>query len=104
MLRIGTRASALARWQANWVASQLQAAGHECQLVPITTRGDADQKDSIAKLGSTPGVFTKELEQALRDGRVDIAVHSLKDMPTDDTPGLMIAAVPKRESPFDVLV
>lgn len=102
-LRLGTRASALARWQAEWVCAQLTQSGHDVELVPITTTGDIQQKDRIGNLGS-PGVFTKELQRALLDNRIDLAVHSLKDLPTDEVPGLVLAAVPERESPFDVLV
>ena len=102
-LRLGTRASALARWQAEWVAARLTALGHQVELVPITTTGDAQQTDRIGNLGS-PGVFTKELQRALLDERIDLAVHSLKDLPTDVVEGLILAAVPERESPLDVLV
>jgi hydroxymethylbilane synthase len=102
-LRLGTRASALARWQANWVAAQLISRGVEVALVPITTRGDAQPHDTIAGVGS-PGVFTKELQRALLDEQVDLAVHSLKDLPTDEVAGLCLAAVPERESPYDALV
>jgi hydroxymethylbilane synthase len=102
-LRLGTRASALARWQADWVAARLTAAGVEIELVPITTRGDASQRDPIGNIGS-PGVFTKELQRALLECRIDLAVHSLKDLPTDAVAGLTLAAVPERDSPHDVLV
>jgi hydroxymethylbilane synthase len=102
-LRLGTRASALARWQAEWVASQLVAAGYQVELVPITTRGDSSQRSSIGELGS-PGVFTKELQRALLDSQIDLAVHSLKDLPTDEVPGLALAAVPEREDVEDALV
>jgi hydroxymethylbilane synthase len=102
-LKLGTRASALARWQANWVAAQLSAAGVDVELVPITTRGDAQRDERIADVGS-PGVFTKELQRALLDERIDLAVHSLKDLPTDEVEGLCVAAVPERENPQDVLV
>jgi hydroxymethylbilane synthase len=101
-LRIGTRASALARWQANWVAAQLASGGVQVELVPITTRGYTDRA-GIAGLGA-PGVFTKELEQAVLDGVVDLAVHSLKDLPTDVVEGLVLAAVPERASVRDVLI
>jgi hydroxymethylbilane synthase len=94
----------LARWQAEWVAGQLTARGVEVELVPITTQGDADQRDPIGKISSTPGVFTKELQRALLDRRIDLAVHSLKDLPTDVVPGLLLAAVPERESVRDVLI
>lgn len=102
VLRLGTRASALARWQADWVTSQLQAAGVPVELVLITTKGDA-QGGPIGNLGAQ-GVFTKEIQNALLDGRVDLAVHSLKDLPTDPIDTLTLAVVPPRESPGDVLV
>ncbi len=101
-LRIGTRASALARWQANWVATQLASSGVQVELVSITTRGDTDRV-GIAGLGA-PGVFTKELERAVLDGVVDLAVHSLKDLPTDVVEGLVLAAVPERDSVRDALI
>jgi hydroxymethylbilane synthase len=102
-IRIGTRASPLARWQAQWVADQLAARGHAVELVPITTRGDIDRDSPIGDIGTT-GVFTKELQRALLDGRIDVAVHSLKDLPTDEVAGLVLAAVPPRESPRDALI
>src|SRR4051794_22697018 len=103
ILRIGTRASALARWQADWVAARLRASGADSVLIPITTQGDTIQREPIGSLGS-PGVFTKEIQRSLLAGEIDLAVHSLKDLPTDEVPGLMLAAVPERESPWDVLV
>jgi hydroxymethylbilane synthase len=102
-IRIGTRASALAQWQANWVASSLRAGGVESELVLISTRGDQKTSQSAAELGS-PGVFTKELQAALLNGEIDVAVHSLKDLPTDTVGGLMLAAVPLRASVSDVLL
>jgi hydroxymethylbilane synthase len=101
--RIGTRSSPLARWQANWVADQLRARGHDIELVPIATAGDANQQGPIGEIG-TSGVFTKELQRALLDSRIDLAVHSLKDLPTEPVSGLVLAAVPQRESTADVLV
>lgn len=109
--RLGTRASALAQWQAQWVATRLRELGHTVDLVLITTRGDTTQ-DQTTELGEgapisglgTVGVFTKELQRALLENRIDLAVHSLKDLPTDPVEGLTLAAVPERESPFDVLV
>ena len=103
LLHIGTRGSALASWQANWVAERLSALGAQCQLVRISTRGDQEQASPIESLG-TGGVFTKELQKALLDGRIDVAVHSLKDLPTETVRGLALACVPERESPQDVLV
>ena len=102
-LRIGTRASKLARWQADWVAERLRSLGHHVAIVEITTQGDADQSGPIGDIGS-PGVFTKEIQRSALAGEVDVAVHSLKDLPTDVVPGLSLAAVPPRESPSDVLV
>ncbi len=102
-IRIGTRASPLARWQAQWVADALAAFGAAVELVPITTRGDSQAAEPIAALGGT-GIFTRELQRALLDERIDVAVHSLKDLPTEPVAGLILAAVPRRESPFDVLV
>ena len=102
-IHIGTRGSALASWQANWVAQRLTALGAQCQLVTISTRGDQELASPIESLG-TGGVFTKELQKALLDGRIDVAVHSLKDLPTDPVRGLALACVPERESPRDVLV
>ena len=103
IIRIGTRASPLAQWQANWVADQLRAHGHDVMLIPITTAGDRDQQGPIGAIG-TSGVFTKELQRALLDGRIDLAVHSLKDLPTEQVEGLLLAAVPPRESAGDALL
>jgi hydroxymethylbilane synthase len=101
-IRLGTRGSALARWQAEWVATQLGRLGHEVELILIKTEGD--QKGApIATLGAT-GLFTKELQHALLDNRIDVAVHSLKDLPTDPIEGLQLAAVPVREEVQDALV
>jgi hydroxymethylbilane synthase len=102
-LRIGSRGSKLARWQADWVADRLRERGQIVEIVEITTRGDVDQSDSFVDIGS-PGVFTKEIQRAVLAGDVDVAVHSLKDLPTDVTTGLVLAAVPERESAADVLV
>jgi hydroxymethylbilane synthase len=101
-LRIGTRASPLALWQAQWVADQLRSAGAEVELVHITTQGDVQQRGPIEQLGM--GVFTKEIQHALLDERVDLAVHSLKDLPTEPVAGLCLAAVPRRGPVGDVLV
>lgn len=102
-LRLGTRGSQLARWQADWTATRLQALGAAVEIVEITTTGDANQTSPAGAIGGT-GLFTKEIQWALLDGRVDLAVHSLKDLPTTPTPGLMLAAVPPREDPRDALV
>jgi len=102
-LRLGTRASALARWQADWVGARLEELGVEVVLVPVTTSGDRQQRESVAAIGGQ-GVFTKEIQQALLDDRIDLAVHSLKDLPTEPVDGLRLAAVPERAPPGDVLV
>ncbi len=102
-LRIGTRASALARWQAEWVAARLEELGVEVVLVPLTTSGDRQQRGPVAAIGAK-GVFTKEIQQALSDNRIDLAVHSLKDLPTDPVEGLCLAAVPERGPVGDVLI
>lgn len=102
-LRIGTRASPLALWQANWVAARLREHGCAVELVTIATSGDAQQQGPIGALG-LQGVFTKEIQRALLEGRVDLAVHSLKDLPTEPVAGLILAAVPPRETTADVLV
>jgi len=100
--RIGTRASALARWQAEWVAARIRETGVEAVLTPIVTAGDASRAP-IEVLGEQ-GVFTKEIQRALLDGRIDLAIHSLKDLPTGEAPGLCLAAVPERGPAGDVLV
>ncbi|HEX4142684.1 MAG TPA: hydroxymethylbilane synthase [Pirellulales bacterium] len=101
--RIGTRVSPLALKQAEWVAHQLTVCGARVELVPITTEGDRVKNETIGSFGG-PGVFTKELQRALVDGRIDVAVHSLKDLPTDPVDGLILAAVPPREEVADVLI
>jgi hydroxymethylbilane synthase len=102
IIRLGTRASALARWQAEWVAAELQRRGIVVELVPIVTQGDV-KTGPLGQIGGQ-GLFTKELQRALLDERIDLAVHSLKDLPTDPVDGLVITAVPERESTADVLV
>ncbi|HET8593629.1 MAG TPA: hydroxymethylbilane synthase [Intrasporangium sp.] len=101
-LRLGTRRSALATTQSTWVADRLRAAGHDVELVEITTQGDVSGA-LLTAIGGT-GVFAAEIRKALLEGRIDVAVHSLKDLPTAPEPGLVIAAVPEREDPRDVLV
>lgn len=101
-LRLGTRRSALATTQSGWVAARLRAAGHEVELVEITTEGDVSG-ELLTAIGGT-GVFAAAIRKALKDDRVDLAVHSLKDLPTAPEPGLVIAAVPVREDSRDVLV
>lgn len=102
-LRIGTRASLLARTQTGWVVDRLAAHGVAVTVETIGTRGDDRRDVPIAAIGGD-GVFVRELEQALLDGRIDVAVHSLKDMPTAETKGLRLGAVPARATPFDALV
>ena len=103
LLRIGTRASPLARWQANWVSDQLAALGVETSLVLISTRGDQQQTGPIGQIGGE-GVFTKAIQQALLDNEIDLAVHSLKDLPTVPVDGLSLAAVPERGPCGDVVI
>jgi len=94
-LRIGTRGSALARWQSDWVAAELRRRGHDVELVYIVTAGDQQQQAPIGAMGSL-GLFTKEIQRALLEGRIDLTVHSLKDLPTEEVPGLVLTAVPPR--------
>jgi hydroxymethylbilane synthase len=103
MLVIASRGSQLALWQAHWVQSQLAALGHETRIEIIKTTGDRITDVPLAKVG-TKGLFTKEIEEALLDGRADLAVHSLKDLPTELPAGLVLAAVPEREDPRDAIV
>jgi hydroxymethylbilane synthase len=93
----------LALWQANHVAATLNQLSIETRIEIIKTTGDHLQTASLTQAGGK-GLFTKEIEQALLDGSIDVAVHSLKDLPTEITPGLRIAAVPRREDPHDALV
>ena len=103
LIRIGTRASRLALWQANSVALQLKGLGVSVEIVEIHTQGDANQSGPVVELG-LQGLFTKEIQAAVLAERVDIAVHSLKDLPTGCTTGLALAAVGERESCADALV
>lgn len=104
-LRIGTRGSPLARWQAAWVADRLRAAhpGLAVTLVEIKTHGDRDRNTPLAQFGGL-GLFTKEIQRALVEGTVDVAVHSLKDLPTQGPEGLVLGAVPPREELADALI
>jgi hydroxymethylbilane synthase len=102
MIRLGTRRSALATAQAAQVADSLRALGHEVELVPIVTTGDTS-KAPLEQIGGT-GVFVSALRDALLANEIDIAVHSLKDLPTMPLDGLTIGAIPQREDPRDVLV
>ena len=103
MLVIASRGSQLALWQARWVSAELTARGRECHIEIIKTTGDKITDVPLAKVG-TKGLFTKEIEEALLDGRADLAVHSLKDLPTELPEGLVLAAVPAREDPRDAIV
>jgi hydroxymethylbilane synthase len=100
-LRIGSRGSQLALWQANHIAALLRGRGHEVEIEIIKTTGDKITDVPLAKVG-TKGMFTKEIEEALAAVRVDLAVHSLKDLPTELPPGFELAAVPRRDDPRDV--
>ncbi len=104
-LRLGTRRSKLALWQANYVAHLIRFfdPSMEVELVPITTKGDKILNSPLSKIGDK-GLFTKEIEEALLKGDIDLAVHSLKDMPTSLPEGLTLAAYTMRDYPFDVLV
>lgn len=106
-LRIGSRGSQLALWQANHIAALLRGAGHEVEIEIIKTSGDRLQEITFAEAGAltgTKGLFTKEIEEALAAGRVDLAVHSLKDLPTELPPGFELAATPPRVDARDVFV
>lgn len=103
MLTIGSRGSQLALWQANWVRQRLEALGETCRIEIIKTTGDKITDVPLAKVG-TKGLFTKEIEEALLDGRIDLAVHSLKDLPTELPKGLTISAIPQREDARDAMV
>ncbi|HEX6549826.1 MAG TPA: hydroxymethylbilane synthase [Gammaproteobacteria bacterium] len=104
-LRIATRKSALALWQAEHVAARLRALAPErrVELVPISTQGDRNLQDSLANIGGK-GLFVKELEMALADGRADLAVHSMKDVPAELPDGFTITAVLEREDPRDAFL
>jgi hydroxymethylbilane synthase len=106
-LRIGSRGSQLALWQAHHISALLRGAGHEVELEIIKTTGDRLQEITFAQVGAvtgSKGIFTKEIEEALAEGRVDLAVHSLKDLPTELPPGFALAATPKRVDARDVFV
>src|SRR5213078_1371715 len=102
LLRVGSRGSRLALTQAEVAASRLRRPGVEIALVPITTAGDKDRSKPFGEIGSR-GVFVKEIEEALLDGRIDVAVHSAKDMTSSDTEGLVVGAYLTREDPRDAL-
>jgi hydroxymethylbilane synthase len=102
VIRLGTRRSQLATVQATWVADELRARGHDVELVPIVTTGDTNRAP-LEQIGGT-GVFVSALRDALLEQRIDVAVHSLKDLPTAPVDRLTLAAIPPREDPRDVLV
>ena len=103
MLTIGSRGSKLALWQANWVAARLKELGEPSKIEIIKTTGDKITDVALSKVG-TKGLFTKEIEEALLDGSIDLAVHSLKDMPTELPARLTLSAIPEREDPRDAMV
>ena len=105
LIRIATRASRLALWQANHVADLLRRAapGCEVELVHVSTIGDRDRIEPLHEFGGV-GIFTREVQRAVLDGRADLAVHSLKDLPTEPIEGLTLAAVPERAAVFDALI
>jgi hydroxymethylbilane synthase len=112
-IRIGSRGSQLALWQANHIAAQLRSAGHTVEIEVIRTTGDRMQQPdspdldgmpSLAPLADGKGIFIKEIEEALADGRIDLAVHSLKDLPTQLDPRFTLAAIPPRADARDVFV
>jgi hydroxymethylbilane synthase len=104
-IRVGTRGSQLARAQAEWVAARLRelAPGRESELIEIKTGGDRAADARLREIGGE-GIFTKEIQNALLANEIDVAVHSLKDLPTAEVPGLLVAAVPRRAPALDVLI
>jgi hydroxymethylbilane synthase len=102
LIRVGSRGSRLALTQADLAAERLRHSGVEIALVPITTSGDRDRTRPFGEIGSR-GVFVKELEEALLDGRIDVAVHSAKDMTSTDADGLTVGAYVERDDPRDAL-
>ena len=103
VLVIGSRGSKLALWQANYTKDRLAALGYECRIDVIQTTGDRFQSGPLKEIGNK-GLFTKEIEEALLERRIDLAVHSLKDMPTALPEGLQISATPEREDPRDAII
>lgn len=105
VIRIGTRESALAMWQTEFAVSVLkgQTGDYDFEIVPIKTKGDKILDVALSKIGDK-ALFTKELEQAMLDGQIDLAVHSMKDMPTAIVEGLTIGAILKRHDPHDALI
>jgi hydroxymethylbilane synthase len=103
LIRIGSRGSQLALWQANFIAEELRRLGHEVAIEIIRTTGDRMQ-DAAFAVPEGKGIFTREIEEALVQGRIDLAVHSLKDLPTELAKEFTLAAIPKRADPRDVFV
>ncbi|MES1261852.1 MAG: hydroxymethylbilane synthase [Acidobacteriota bacterium] len=103
MLVIGSRGSQLALWQANYIKDRLEARGVETRIEIIHTKGDKILDVPLSKVGGK-GLFTKEIEEALLERQIDLAVHSLKDLPTELPAGLMIAAIPQRAEPLDAII
>ena len=103
LVRIGSRGSRLALTQAELAAAALRAPGVEIAFVPITTAGDRDRMSAFGAIGAR-GVFVKEIEEALLAGRIDIAVHSAKDMTSTNTDGLTVGAFLERDDPRDALI
>jgi hydroxymethylbilane synthase len=103
MLTIGSRGSQLALWQSRWIQARIQSFGVETRIEIIHTTGDKITDVALSKVG-TKGLFTKEIEEALLSGAIDLAVHSLKDMPTELPDHLTLAAIPEREDPRDAMV
>src|SRR5215471_3044859 len=102
-IRIGSRGSQLALWQANHISALLRQRGHDVEIEIIKTTGDKITDVALAKVG-TKGMFTKEIEEALAEGGVDMAVHSLKDLPTELAEGFELVAITKRVNPRDVFL
>jgi len=104
-IRIATRESQLALWQANFIADELRrvAPGHTVELAPVTTEGDRDRTSTLSSLGGV-GVFTREVQKDVLNHSADLAVHSLKDLPTETVPGLTLAGIPARAPRFDALL
>ncbi len=104
-IRIGTRGSPLAKWQAEWVAERLRGLHPRLvvELVEIKTQGDRDRNSPLAAIGGV-GLFTKEIQRSVQSGSVDVAIHSLKDLPTEGPADLILAAVPVREDVADALI
>ncbi len=103
MIRIGSRGSALARWQADHIAAELRARGHQVSIEILVTTGDRVQNAPFMQVGAK-GMFTKEIEEALADERIDLAVHSLKDLPTELPEHFVVAAIPQRADARDAFV